>query len=200
MRPARRMSGPFRPLAAALAAALACAAPAAAQKPAAPLDLSPDPALGAIIEQNLRTRGLAIAAPRTPLAPGEMRSIGVAPPLPDPKPRNLVLGADRPARIWLHVSTPAQWPEAAGLVPHVGDSLALAKGERALAMQSIQRVDGGPATPEVRYFLAEDRETAEALAARLAPFLPGVRAADYSADFAGVSWIDPGHIEVWFSR
>ncbi len=192
------MTAAARARAAALIGAVACASAAAAQAPA--LDLSPDPALGAIIERNLRTRGLALPAPRTPLATRDLGGVGLAPPPPPPKSRELILGADRPARVWLHVATPSQWSQAADLVPRLGESLALAKEERALALQSIQRVEGGPDAPEVRYFLAEDRETAEALAARIAPFLPGVRAADYSADYAGVSWIDPGHIEVWFGR
>jgi hypothetical protein len=100
------------------------------------------------------------------------------------------------ARLWVHKRATAQDPVVARIRGRVA-RLSLPGGP--VEFKPVQMVDVGPSTSQLRFFKAVDRERAQELAAALREQVPGLTVRDMTVQFAKVSWLKPGHFELWLA-
>ncbi|MEE8454005.1 MAG: hypothetical protein V3R90_04475 [Limibaculum sp.] len=100
------------------------------------------------------------------------------------------------ARLWVHKRATAQDPVVARIRDLVAN-LALPGGP--VEFKPVQSVDVGPAASQLRFFKAVDRERAQEFADALRAQVPGLTVQDLTAPYAKVSWLQPGHFELWLA-
>lgn len=100
------------------------------------------------------------------------------------------------ARLWVHKRATAQDSVVARIRDQVA-SLSLPGGP--VEFKPVQTVDVGPSVSQLRFFKAVDRERAQEFADALRVQVPGLTVRDLTAQYAKVSWLKPGHFELWLS-
>lgn len=110
--------------------------------------------------------------------------------------RELVSPQVPSAQLWIQVRSEAQ-------KKLVQDNLEWLKGVswqgRPIDVHPLELVKDGPSGNQLRYFKTEDRGTVASLQAALAKGLPGLQVRDMSNAFRNVSWLTPGHFELWLA-
>lgn len=101
-----------------------------------------------------------------------------------------------PARLWIHQRAAAQDGVVAGLT-ETAKTLALPGGP--IELKPVQTVGFGPRESQLRFFRDADRARAHRLAEALRELVPSLVVRDFSAQYVGVSWLKPGHLELWLA-
>jgi hypothetical protein len=105
-----------------------------------------------------------------------------------------------PARVvpqlWIHTRNADQQRLSTKLSQAISGTLI---DGQTIAIQPVQLVAVGPTLDELRFFKTTDRAGAEALLLVVKKSLPRVRLNDLSAQYANVTWLRPGHYELWLA-
>jgi len=99
-------------------------------------------------------------------------------------------------KVWIHIRDARQRHLASTLNQRLA---AVSIAGMSLSPQPVQQVPSGPSVDELRYFGPSDREGAELMIQALRGDLPRVKLKDLSAEYAQVTWIKPGHYELWLA-
>lgn len=100
------------------------------------------------------------------------------------------------ARLWVHKRAAAQDPVVARIRDRVA-RLSLPGGP--VEFKRVQTVEVGPSVSQLRFFKVADRERAQEFADALRAQVPGLTVRDLTAQYAKVSWLKPGHFELWLA-
>ena len=100
------------------------------------------------------------------------------------------------ARHWVHKRATAQDPVVARIRDQAA-RLSLPGGP--VDFKPVQTVAVGPSVSQLRFFKAVDRERAQEFANALRAQVTGLTVRDLTAAYAKVSWLKPGHFELWLA-
>lgn len=100
------------------------------------------------------------------------------------------------ARLWVHQRSTAQDAVVARIRSQAA-RLSLPGGP--VEVQPVQTVTAGPSVSQLRFFKAVDRERALKFADALRAQVPGLTVRDLTAPYAKMSWLKPGHFELWLA-
>src|SRR5262245_65011180 len=99
-------------------------------------------------------------------------------------------------QLWIHVRSASQEQEVKAKLDWFQR---LKVDGRSVRVRPIQVVTDGPQQTQLRFFKAADRAMAQLLVAQLKKPLPGIALQDMSTQYRQVSWIEPGHVELWLA-
>ncbi|KWC36272.1 hypothetical protein WL51_19345 [Burkholderia ubonensis] len=104
--------------------------------------------------------------------------------------------AKKTPKLWIHVRTESQKQIVQG---NLDWFKSLDVGGRKIELRPIQLVDSGPQQSQLRYFRSSDQDRAQALLAEIRKAVPHAVLRDMSDQYQQVSWIEPGHFELWLA-
>lgn len=96
-------------------------------------------------------------------------------------------------RLWIHVRKDAQ----RRIAEEIQARLTRARLGEKIKKEPVQVVRVGPSRTQLRFFKAEDKAQARELSRELQKMLPHVDLKDLSREYARMTWIKPGHYELW---
>jgi hypothetical protein len=108
--------------------------------------------------------------------------------------KQLVTPQAQSAQLWIQVRNESQKKLIEGKLGWLKD---LTWQGHPIDIRPLEVVGDGPSVSQLRYFKPEDRATVASLQASLAKGLPGIQVRDMSDAFRNVSWLRPGHFELW---
>jgi hypothetical protein len=98
--------------------------------------------------------------------------------------------------LWINVSGERQIKIGEKILKRIADT---DLGGKDIESKPIQIVEDGPRNTQLRYFKKEDAPQAAELLSELEKFIPNINLKDYSRQYSNLSWIKPGHLELWLS-
>jgi hypothetical protein len=99
-------------------------------------------------------------------------------------------------QLWIHVRSAAQQQEVQGNLEWFKH---LQVAGRNVDVRPIQQVNAGPQQSQLRFFRSADQSQAQTLLTQLRKSIPSLALQDMSSQYRQVSWIDPGHFELWLA-
>lgn len=101
-----------------------------------------------------------------------------------------------PIRLWIHVWNDKQ----VTIAQEIQKILANIESKQwEIENKPIQQVTSGPNHNQLRYFRKSDEMNAQQIHKLLQDVIPQLEIKDFSSSYENVSWIKPGHYELWFS-
>src|SRR5262245_61931603 len=99
-------------------------------------------------------------------------------------------------QLWIHVLNERQKGEVERKLDWFRN---LRVGGQKVNIRPTIIVQNGPRVSQLRFFRSADQSQAATLAADLREAIPRLVLEDLSAQYGKVTWIDPGHFELWLS-
>lgn len=99
-------------------------------------------------------------------------------------------------QLWVHVRSDAEKQLVQRNMPWLSSQ---SFDGRPVVVKSVVLVSVGPSVNQLRFFKAEDRQSAGALAAAMTPLVPNLQLLDLSGSYGNVSWVAPGRLELWLA-
>lgn len=111
------------------------------------------------------------------------------------RPKEITKYQLRP-RLWIHVYNEEQKKVAANIVEKLKE---IKLAGNSIEMRQIRLVKNSPEISDLRFFKKQDHKNGRQLLTELRKFIPDLKLKDMTTQFEGISWIRPGHFELWLS-